>query len=347
MTNPARPLAITAGTPTIGVHSRDVDRGRVHEHDGQDRPLPVSPSGRVPQWVLEEAAGRPVPPVPWRQWPSDGPAPRRAGRRRSGIRAVLSVALVVGLSLGAAHLVGPRTPAPPDPAPTAGPLRGYPTPSLDASTTPLGSPLPAPPAGGTHAFVALQADGSTPVSYDPCRPIHYVTRPDNAPEGGGRIIRDAVDRVSAVTGLQFVDDGATAEASTDARPLFQPDSYGDRWAPVLISWQTAAENAEFAGSTVGEAGSAAVTIGGGPKVFVTGTVDLDAEAFELFLAEPDGEAFARAVVLHELGHLVGLDHVDDAGQLMFPDARHDVLDFQDGDLTGLARLGAGACVPQL
>jgi len=343
VTSPAGPLEIISGTPTIGVHSRDVDGGRVHEHDGQQRPLPVAPSGRVPQWVLDEAAGRPVPPVPWRQWPSDAPPPRSYGRRRgAGVRALLSVALVVALSLGAAYLVGPAATPPPDPAPTAEPLRGYPTPSLDASAAPLGAPLPAPPAGGAHAFVSLQADGTTPVSYDPCRPIHYVTRPDNTPEGGGQIVRDAVDRVSAVTGLQFVYDGPTAEASTESRALFQPDSYGDRWAPVLISWQTAAENPEFATSTVGEAGSAAVSIGEGPKVFVTGTVDLDAEAFDRFLTEPDGESFARAVVLHELGHLVGLDHVADRGELMFPDGITRTT-YGPGDREGLARLGAIPC----
>ena len=55
----------------------------------------------------------------------------------------------------------------------------------------------------------------------------------------------------------------------------------------------------------------------------------------------------RSIVLHELGHLMGLGHVDDEQQLMFPEARREVPDFAAGDLTGLAVLGAGACVPEL
>ena len=264
------------------------------------------------------------------------------GRAWPGVRALLSVALVVGLGLGAAQLAGPRT----APAPTVRPLPGYPTAGFESSAAPLGTPLPAPPAGGTHGFVAHQADGVTPVGYDPCRPVHYVVRPDNAPEGGEQLLRDAVARVAEVTGLRFVHDGPTAEASTASRALFQPDTYGDRWAPVLISWQTETENPGFGTSTIGQAGSAAVGIGGGPEVLVTGVVDLDAAAFADLMAEPGGVPLARAVVLHELGHLVGLAHVADESQLMNPSTR-DVLDYAAGDLTGLVRLGTGACVPRL
>jgi len=51
-------------------------------------------------------------------------------------------------------------------------------------------------------------------------------------------------------------------------------------------------------------------------------------------------------VLHELGHLVGLAHVSDPTQLMYPQSSG-VLDLAAGDLTGLAQLGAGECVPDL
>lgn len=270
------------------------------------------------------------------------PGPR--GRRLPpALRGLLSVGLVIGLGLAAAHLAGPGdtdTPA------AAEQIRSFPTPGVEAADAPLGTPLPAPPAGGEYAFVGVQADGVTPVGYDPCRPVHYVIRPDNAPAGGEQLVRDAVARVSAVTGLEFVYDGPTDEAPAERRSLFQPDRYGDRWAPVLVSWQTEAENPDFLTDTVGEAGSATVTIAGRPKVFVTGMVGLDAAAFAEYLADPDDVPLARAVVLHELGHLVGLDHVSDPGQLMYPETR-DAVDFAPGDLTGLARLGAGECVPEL
>lgn len=103
--------------------------------------------------------------------------------------------------------------------------------------------------------------------------------------------------MSQATGLQFVYDGATSEAPSTQREIFQPDRYGDHWVPVLFAW--------------------------------------------------DGTRLVHAVVLHELGHLVGLAHVADQTQLMFPESSYAVTDFQSGDLTGAAILGRGVCTPDL
>lgn len=50
--------------------------------------------------------------------------------------------------------------------------------------------------------------------------------------------------------------------------------------------------------------------------------------------------------MHELAHVLGLDHVDDPTQLMHEENTGQ-FDFGDGDLAGLALLGTGACVPRL
>jgi hypothetical protein len=262
------------------------------------------------------------------------------------------------LSIGAAVLVGPgpwpwseatldAAPAVPSaPAtPTAPPDR--PTAGREEARFPRGRPLEPPPEGGPHGFVAFQADGVTPVAYDPCRPVHYVLRPDGAPAGGEDVVRAAIARLSEVTGLQFIDDGASDEATTLDRPIFQPDRYGDRWAPVLIAWETEQQNPALTGDVVGEGGSVAVSLGDGPRIYLSGTVSLDGPRLGELLGGRNGEAAVRSVVLHELGHLVGLAHVDDAAQLMYPEARREVTDYAAGDLTGLARLGAGPCVPEL
>lgn len=233
--------------------------------------------------------------------------------------------------------------------------------STSEAATPLGTPAAVPDGGGPHAFVQMQSDGTRPVAYDPCRPIHYVTRRGGEPEGASQLVADAVASVSAATGLQFIDDGTTDEAPSDDRASFQPDRYGDRWAPVLIAWSDPAESPKLGeahqerpegavADVLGYAGSSSVgwqdADGGAAsdQVFVTGGVTLDSPDFVELLGQFDGYARARAVVLHELGHLVGLDHVDDSSQLMSPVLRSDMTEYAAGDREGLAQLGQGTCV---
>lgn len=51
---------------------------------------------------------------------------------------------------------------------------------------------------------------------------------------------------------------------------------------------------------------------------------------------------------HELGHLVGLDHVADPTQLMYSEGGpSQASDWGNGDLAGLNQLGSGGCFPDL
>jgi hypothetical protein len=220
-----------------------------------------------------------------------------------------------------------------------------PTPPPDASSKPLGAP-PAPVASGRYAFVATATDGD-PVAYDPCRPIHYVVNSRTAPPDGSRLLREAIAKVSAATGLVFVADGPTDEPPSDDRAPFQMARYGDRWAPVLVAWTDPAEVPSLAGDVVGQAGSIPVSLGTNraPEVFVSGVVSLDGPQIGEEVL-PRSAATSRAIIQHELGHLVGLDHVDDTAELMNP-TTSELTDWGPGDLQGLARLGRGTCFPSL
>lgn len=219
--------------------------------------------------------------------------------------------------------------------------------SSEEATTPLGRPPRAPAGQGGYKFVRTQPSrADVPVAYDPCRPIHYVVNAKGAPRDGGRLIREAVARVSRFTGLQFIDDGSTKESPSEEREPYQPRRYSDaRWAPVLISWRDAGTYSTLEGAVAGVGGSTAVSTPNGDFVLVTGEIVLDREQLSPVSA-PDRQT-VRAIIQHELGHVVGLDHVTDQSQLMFSESEFNVRDFGDGDRRGLRLLGLQDCYPAM
>ena len=196
---------------------------------------------------------------------------------------------------------------------------------------------------GVYAFMARQpSDPTSPVAYDPCRAISVRINPDGAPPGGVQAVRDAMAEVSAATGLVLRYDGVTHDRPAWKTP-YLPSILGHvRHTPVLVAWATASEVPGLAGDVAGLGGSVPAAGRDGLLRYATGAVSLDEDAFARIATRPDGTAQMRAIVLHELGHVVGLAHVDDPGELMY--ARNDgLLDFGAGDRLGLATLGAGSC----
>ncbi len=213
--------------------------------------------------------------------------------------------------------------------------------------TPLGVPEPLARTSGSYDFLQRRPDGG-PVAFDPCRPVRWVVRPDGAPAYGQQTVRWAFDRLSRATGLQFVFEGTTDEAPSRDRTAYQPDRYGYRWAPLLVAWSWPPELRDLEGPAAGMAGPLSVpSTAAGGRVAVSGQAVLDAPQLNALAADPAAEAVLRAVVLHELAHVVGLDHVDDPTQLMNPSTSPFVTDLQAGDLTGLDQLGRGPCAPDL
>jgi hypothetical protein len=224
--------------------------------------------------------------------------------------------------------------------------RTRPTPTTADSSTPLGVPQMAPVSPGPYTFTTPQPDSEEPVRYDPCRSIPYVLNERTMPPGSEPLIRDAVEDVQEITGLHFVYEGTTDELVTGERRFFQPERYGDRWAPVLITWSDPVEIPGLAGDIAGLAGSApAAPYGDGPAAFVSGLVALDGPQMRAYYSSVSGRLLARGIVRHELGHLVGLDHVEDPAQVM--NGSGGTVDYQSGDIAGLVQLGRGPCVTQL
>jgi hypothetical protein len=226
-------------------------------------------------------------------------------------------------------------------APQAGARPGTPPPGLEESNAPLGAASPPAPASDSYRFLAVNGDGS-PVGYSPCRPLHYVVNEELAPAGSQQLITGAIATISAATGIQFIYDGTTGEQPSPQRPPYQPDAYGERWAPLLIAWTTPEVAPQLKGKVIGTGGSTHFSYGDGPKTFVTGGLDLDAPQIADELLDPDGHLYANAVILHELSHVMGLDHVDDPTQLMYPEIGTPE-GLSAGDLNGLFELSKAQC----
>lgn len=220
-----------------------------------------------------------------------------------------------------------------------------------AVTMPLPLSAAGPPPGAApssswddEGWLPLQRqEGGAPVGWDSCRPVHYVVS-GQAPATLAPLLDAAVGEVSRATGLTFVADGVTGEPPTSDRASVQRARYGERWAPVLVAWSDPQASPKLAGSVLGYAGP--VPDGGYARNdhrYVTGTVVLDAPQLADLASRQAGVARVRATMVHELAHLVGLDHVDDPRQLMYPTAPRLVVAPADGDRRGLAVLGAQPC----
>jgi hypothetical protein len=278
----------------------------------------------------------------------------RLGRVRIAALTVILVIGTVGVVVGAQHLAvtavsaAPAAPAVPAVGPPPVPKdvdvaqpSPFPPPPADAQSTRV---LPAVPVTGhgPHSWLTTLPDGQ-PVAFDPCRPIHWVVNPARMPAGGLRMLRDAFAVVSAATGLAFHEDGETAEPYSANRPLRSPAYYGSGWAPVLVTWADARQVPDLAGDVVGIGGNSEMRPNGPASArVITGDVVLDTEFFTAALPSATGRRQARAAVLHELGHVVGLGHVDDPHQLMYS-RETSMLNYGAGDREGLAILGAGSC----
>ncbi len=249
-----------------------------------------------------------------------GPLPLPSDRRRAGGGTVLVLVLVLVLVVASAVLAQ----------------------SARARGAALGTVVAVDqPAAAAAGWGATYVDAAgRPGRWDPCQPIHYVVNERSAPVSARADLDEALRRLSAASGLQFVDDGASEEVPARGRASYQPARYGRRWAPLLIAWvSSGSADVGLDGRSVGVSIAAAVPGTAGPHL-VSGLVALDA-------GQPLPSGFGPGttqgeVLLHELAHAVGLGHVLDATQVMYPQTTHSESVFGAGDRAGLAAVGAAA-----
>ncbi|MBF4162256.1 matrixin family metalloprotease [Nocardioides acrostichi] len=190
----------------------------------------------------------------------------------------------------------------------------------------------------TFAFLHTQSDG-TPVAYTSCRPIQVAVYPAGGPPDAEALVADAVAVVRAATGLDIVVTGSFGGAAPNWNFAAAPVTPDD---PISVSWQDGAAIADMTDETAGLGGSRVFTNPDGSKRLGAGTIALSRDYYAE-LADEDDRAEEVAVIEHEFGHVLGLDHVDDRGELMNA-ANLGQTSFGAGDLEGLRRLGQGRCL---
>lgn len=198
--------------------------------------------------------------------------------------------------------------------------------------------------GDGHVLWALDHTGA-PLRWNACAPIQIVLSTLDLPERAEADLAEALTRLSDASGLTLVLLGTTDERPSAERALVIDEEGAWEWAPVLVAWS--APDASLGLTPLDRGVALPVSVRDGDReAFVTGQVVLNARRPDLVPGFGDrGDAWG-ATLLHELVHLLGLDHVDDASQLMSAEPGSGPVEFGAGDLAGLARVGASAgCVP--
>lgn len=283
---------------------------------------PPSPATR-PDVPPPPSPERPPPPPPSPERPPSPPPPPPRRRRLQTVAVSVGVTLaLVGTAVGVLSGVQEQ-PAPLPPAAVAA------------------DPAGAAAAPG-YAVKLTNGDGSA-VRLDPCHTYTYVVQPGSLdPTTVTSEVGAAFAALEEASGVAFRFAGLTAERFPDPGSEPRPPS------PVLVSFERPADSPALEEAAHLHGADDGAPLGGlalpdpiavrdGVAVLAGGSVVLNEEV--------DAGERVR-VLLHELGHLAGLDHAADPTQIMAPIVPSEGrAAYRSGDRSGLAAVGAGnGCV---
>ncbi|MGO4257240.1 matrixin family metalloprotease [Marmoricola sp. RAF53] len=189
-------------------------------------------------------------------------------------------------------------------------------------------------AAGTAAAAHAGGSGLFGARWNPCQPITYRVNPRGGYAGSVGDVRRAFEQVGAATGIRFVYRG------TSNGIAFRGTQ--DRRADILVSWATPRQVPGLRGPVAGLASSSYAKLGTGVHENVQGRIALDRTARLRHGFPRSGATSWGQVYLHEIGHVMGLDHVGRRNQVMYPVVGPANHRFGAGDLRRLRQVGRSA-----
>ena len=184
----------------------------------------------------------------------------------------------------------------------------------------------------SYAFESTYGTPSTPTRWSDCSDISYEVNLTHAPANALTVLNAELSRVHALTGLSF-----TYAGSAPAVNFATYDASGVP-APVIFAW----EPANHLLDALNVNATTIPIVNPSHANYVSAIVLFNDDMNAFFVKDP---IFAANLVLHEIGHVVGLSDVNDPTQVMnaslSPSVTSDALGA--GDLAGLRLLGTSGC----
>jgi hypothetical protein len=188
-------------------------------------------------------------------------------------------------------------------------------------------------AGPAGAWRPIGGSKTRPAHWGTCT-IRYQVNPRGMPAHGMSDLREAMRRVTQVSGIRFRYSGRSGAVPHRGYG-------GPGLNKMVVAWANPVTTRGLLQLYTGGVGG---TRRSGSGRILTGYVVMNTHFTRT--ADPGFGAGAPhgMVLMHELGHVVGLDHYSNRSQVMHPSAGLPAAVWGAGDLTGLRRLGrVGHC----